>query len=152
MAAETFASFAGDLRSALEQEWGRTSLDILVNNAGFAGSTTLGSTQEETLDELFSVHFKGVYLLTQELAAPAGEGQPLLADGGRIMNLSSGLARFVTAPYAVYGSMKAAVEALTRYWAQELGPRGISVNAAAPGRWPPTSAEATCVTMHRSSR
>jgi NAD(P)-dependent dehydrogenase (short-subunit alcohol dehydrogenase family) len=120
-----FPAFAGDLRGVLG-DWGRDSFDILVNNAGISGSTVLGSTDEETVDALFAVHFKGVYLLTQTLA-------PLLADGGRIINVSSGLARFVTAPYAVYGSMKGAVEVLTRYWAAELGPRGITVNTIAPG-------------------
>jgi NAD(P)-dependent dehydrogenase (short-subunit alcohol dehydrogenase family) len=72
------------------------------------------------------VHVKGVYLLTQALL-------PLLADGGRIVNTSSGLARFTGPGYSVYGAMKGAVEVLTRYWAQELGPRGITVNVVAPG-------------------
>lgn len=129
----TFTTFATTLREALQQTWGRESLDILVNNAGFSGSTVLGSTDEETIDQLFAVHFKGVYLLTQALATDADGGAPLLADGGRIVNLSSGLARFVTKPYAVYASMKGAVEVLTRYWAHELGGRGITVNTIAPG-------------------
>jgi NAD(P)-dependent dehydrogenase (short-subunit alcohol dehydrogenase family) len=129
----SFDAFAAALRGTLRTGWGRESFDILVNNAGFAGGTVLGSTDEETIDQLFAVHFKGVYLLTQALAtAPAGTA-PLLADGGRVVNLSSGLARFVTAPYAVYASMKGAVEVLTRYWAAELGARGISVNTIAPG-------------------
>jgi NAD(P)-dependent dehydrogenase (short-subunit alcohol dehydrogenase family) len=72
------------------------------------------------------VHFKGVFFLTQQLL-------PLLADGGRIVNLSTGLTRFVGAPTAAYASVKGAVEVLTRYLAQELGPRGITVNAVAPG-------------------
>lgn len=79
------------------------------------------------------VHFKGVYLLTQALATAPEGAAPLLADGGRVVNFSSGLARFVTVPYAVYASMKGAVEVLTRYWAAELGKRGISVNTIAPG-------------------
>ncbi|MEW2492736.1 SDR family NAD(P)-dependent oxidoreductase [Streptomyces nodosus] len=129
----TFDAFAGTLRETLRSGWSRESFDILVNNAGFSGSTVLGSTDEETIDQLYAVHFKGVYLLVQALAtAPEGTA-PLLADGGRVVNFSSGLARFVTAPYAVYAAMKGAVEVLTRYWAAELGKRGISVNTVAPG-------------------
>lgn len=128
-----FAAFAGTLRGTLSAGWGRESFDILVNNAGFSGSTALGSTDEETIDQLYAVHYKGVYLLTQALATAPEGAAPLLADGGRVVNVSSGLARFVTAPYAVYASMKGAVEVLTRYWAAELGTRGISVNTIAPG-------------------
>lgn len=120
-----FPAFADQLRGVL-RDWGRDTFDILVNNAGFSGNTVLGSTDEDVIDRLFAVHYKGVYLLTQELV-------PLLADGGRIINVSTGLARFVTVPYAVYASMKGAVEVLTRYWALELGPRGITVNTIAPG-------------------
>ncbi|MFD0313158.1 SDR family NAD(P)-dependent oxidoreductase [Streptomyces flavalbus] len=128
-----YAPFTDILRETLRAGWGRDSFDILVNNAGISGHTVLGGTDEETIDLLFAVHYKGVYLLTQALAtAPEGTA-PLLADGGRIVNVSSGLARFVTMPYAVYGSMKGAVEVLTRYWALELGKRGISVNTIAPG-------------------
>ncbi|MCI2416682.1 SDR family oxidoreductase [Saccharopolyspora sp. K220] len=126
----SFADFTDALRSRLRARWGRDSFDILVNNAGFSGNTTLGNTTEDEIDELFAVHFKGVYLLTQALTTG---GTPLLADGGRIVNFSSGLARFVTSPYAVYASMKGAIEVLTRYWAAELGPRGITVNTIAPG-------------------
>jgi NAD(P)-dependent dehydrogenase (short-subunit alcohol dehydrogenase family) len=128
-----FADFAATLRQKLRDAWGRESFDILVNNAGFSGSTVLGSTDEETIDQLFAVHYKGVYLLTQALATAPEGSTPLLADGGRVVNLSTGLARFVTKPYAVYASMKGAVEVLTRYWAAELGERGISVNTIAPG-------------------
>ncbi|MEU3985383.1 SDR family oxidoreductase [Streptomyces sp. NPDC026672] len=131
--AGSFAAFADTLRETLRAEWDRESFDILVNNAGFSGSTLLGSTDEETVDQLFAVHYKGVYLLTQALATAPGGSAPLLADGGRVVNISSGLARFVTAPYAVYASMKGAIEVLTRYWAVELGKRGISVNTVAPG-------------------
>jgi NAD(P)-dependent dehydrogenase (short-subunit alcohol dehydrogenase family) len=127
-----FPAFAARLRDVLGG-WGRDSFDILVNNAGFSGNTVLGATDEETMDQLYAVHFKGVYLLTQTLAtAPEGD-RPLLADNGRVINVSTGLARFVTVPYAVYASMKGAIEVLTRYWAAELGARGISVNTIAPG-------------------
>lgn len=127
----TFAAFADTLRGTLREHWDRDSLDVLVNNAGFHVRTTLGHTTEDAMDQLFAVHVKGVYLLTQTLAA-TGE-QPLLADGGRIVNLSTGLARFVTAGNAAYAAMKGAVEVLTRYWAAELGARGITVNTVAPG-------------------
>jgi NAD(P)-dependent dehydrogenase (short-subunit alcohol dehydrogenase family) len=123
-----FPEFTGTLRGVLKT-WDRDSFDILVNNAGFAGNTVLGATDEQTIDQLFTVHFKGVYLLTQALTTDPA----LLADNGRIINVSTGLARFVTVPYAVYASMKGAVEVLTRYWAAELGPRGITVNTIAPG-------------------
>jgi NAD(P)-dependent dehydrogenase (short-subunit alcohol dehydrogenase family) len=127
-----FPAFAESLRTVLTG-WGRDSFDILVNNAGFSGNTALGSTDEETIDQLFAVHYKGVYLLTQALATAPDGTAALLADNGRIINVSTGLARFVTAPYAVYASMKGAVEVLTRYWAAELGARGITVNTIAPG-------------------
>jgi NAD(P)-dependent dehydrogenase (short-subunit alcohol dehydrogenase family) len=69
---------------------------------------------------------KGVFFLTQKLL-------PLLADGGRIVNISSGLSRFVLPGYSAYAAMKGAIEVLSRYMAKELGPRGIAVNVVAPG-------------------
>lgn len=125
--------FADTVRQTLHARWGRASFDILVNNAGFSLHTPLGTTDEEAIDRLFAVHVKGVFLLTQALATAPSGTTPLLADGGRIVNSSSGLARFVTPPYAVYGAAKGAVEVLTRYWAVELGGRGVSVNTIAPG-------------------
>jgi len=83
-------------------------------------------TTEKQFDLLVNVHFKGVFFLTQALL-------PLIADGGRIVNLSSGLARFALPGYAAYASMKGAIEVLTKYLAKELGPRGIAVNVVAPG-------------------
>ena len=121
-----FDGFVDAVRAALKETWDRDTFDHLVNNAGIAASTPLGETTSETLDSLFAVHVKGVFLLTQALV-------PLLADGGRIVNTSSGLARFTGPGYSAYGAMKGAVEVLTRYWAQELGPRGITVNVVAPG-------------------
>jgi NAD(P)-dependent dehydrogenase (short-subunit alcohol dehydrogenase family) len=78
------------------------------------------------LDGLYNVHFKGVFFLTQKLL-------PLIQDGGRIVNLSSGLTRIVVPESGAYASMKGAIEVLTRYLAKELGPRGIAVNTVAPG-------------------
>lgn len=121
-----FDGFVDAVRGALKETWDRDTFDHLVNNAGISASTPLGETAPETLDALYAVHVKGVFLLTQALV-------PLLADGGRIINTSSGLARFTGPGYSAYGAMKGAVEVLTRYWAQELGPRGITVNVVAPG-------------------
>lgn len=123
---ETFAAFATELRLALKSTWERSTFDFLVNNAGINRTAPFAEMTEAAVDELFAVHFKGVFFLTQRLL-------PLLADGGRIVNLSTGLARFTTPGYAAYASMKGAVEVLTRYLAKELGARRISVNTVAPG-------------------
>ncbi|WNE99702.1 SDR family oxidoreductase [Streptomyces luomodiensis] len=127
------SSFTATLAEVLRAAWSRENFDILVNNAGFSGDSALGTTDEETIDQLYQVHFKGVYLLTQALATAPEGSQPLLADGGRVINFSSCLSRIVTAPFSVYSAMKGAIEVLTRYWAIELGGRGISVNTVAPG-------------------
>ena len=122
-----FADFADRLRDALRSTWQRDDLDALVNNAGFAGDTPFGGIERATIESLVAVHFTGVVLLTQQLA-------PLLVDGGSILNVSTGLTRFIANPaYSVYSSMKGAIEVWTTYLARELGPRGIRVNAIAPG-------------------
>jgi NAD(P)-dependent dehydrogenase (short-subunit alcohol dehydrogenase family) len=122
-----FADFAARLRDTLQATWQRDSFDALVNNAGFSGDTPFGGIERSAIDALVAVHFTGVVLLTQQLA-------PLLADGGSILNVSTGLTRFATNPaYSVYSSMKGAIEVWTHYLARELGPRGIRVNAIAPG-------------------
>jgi NAD(P)-dependent dehydrogenase (short-subunit alcohol dehydrogenase family) len=123
---QSFAAFAGQLRDVLAQRWQRDRFDYLVNNAGIGIHASLMETTEAQFDELVNVHLKGVFFLTQKLL-------PLIADGGRIVNLSSGLARFALPGYAAYGAMKGAIEVLTRYMAKELGPRGITVNVVAPG-------------------
>ena len=105
---------------------GAERFDYLVNNAGDSHNNLIEKTTEAELDHVFAVHFKGPFFLTQKLL-------PLMNDGGRIVNLSSGLARFSYPGRASYASMKGAIEVLTRYLAKELGPRGIAVNTVAPG-------------------
>jgi NAD(P)-dependent dehydrogenase (short-subunit alcohol dehydrogenase family) len=121
-----FAPFAERLRTALRDTFGRETFDHLVNNAGHGDCALIGETTEAQFDRLVNVHFKGVYFLTQTLL-------PLVADGGRIVNLSSGLTRVTFPGYAAYAAVKGAVEVLTRYMAKELGRRGIAVNTVAPG-------------------
>jgi NAD(P)-dependent dehydrogenase (short-subunit alcohol dehydrogenase family) len=122
----TFAGFAASVRELLAGRWQRGSFDYLVNNAGIGIDAPFAQTTEAQFDELYNVHLKGVFFLTQALL-------PLIADGGRIVNVSSGLARFALPGKAAYAAMKGGVEVLTRYLAKELGPRGIAVNVIAPG-------------------
>ena len=121
-----FPAFKASLLATLKDDWGRDTIDFLVNNAGHGINAPFAETTEAQFDSLMNVHVKGVFFLTQTLL-------PVIEDGGRIVNLSTGLARFSLPGYAAYGSMKGAVEVLTRYMAKELGPRGIAVNAVAPG-------------------
>ncbi len=121
-----FEAFAVQVRQALHESWDRDSFDYLVNNAGSGHNAPFAETSEAAFDQLMNVHLKGVYFLTQTLL-------PLLADGGRIVNLSSGLARYALPGMSAYAAMKGGVEVLTRYLAKELGPRGIAVNTVAPG-------------------
>jgi NAD(P)-dependent dehydrogenase (short-subunit alcohol dehydrogenase family) len=100
--------------------------EYLVNNAGISHHRPFDQTTEAELDQLYNVHFKGVFFLTQKLL-------PLIRDCGRIVNISTGLTRVAVPGSSAYASMKGAVEVLTRYLAKELGPRGIAVNAVAPG-------------------
>lgn len=124
--AGSFAAFARELHRTLDKVWGRSSFDYLVNNAGSIVHKSFEETTEVDFDAMMGVHLKGVYFLTQALL-------PLLAKNGRILNVSSGLARFATPGYSAYGAMKGGIEILTRYLARELGPRGIAVNVIAPG-------------------
>jgi NAD(P)-dependent dehydrogenase (short-subunit alcohol dehydrogenase family) len=121
-----FAGFAAELRRTLDRVWGRTRFDYLVNNAGSLVHKSFEETTEDDFDAMLGVHLKGVFFLTQALL-------PLLANDGRILNVSSGLVRFATPGYAAYAATKGGVEVLTRYLARELGPRGIAVNVIAPG-------------------
>ncbi|MCZ2496710.1 SDR family oxidoreductase [Xylophilus sp. Kf1] len=121
-----FAPFVQAVRDGLRQHWQRDRFDHLVNNAGHGDYASIEQTTEAQFDRLVDVHFKGVFFLTQALL-------PVLADGGRIVNLSTGLTRFSAPGYAAYAAVKGAVEVLTRYMAKELGARGIAVNTVAPG-------------------
>jgi NAD(P)-dependent dehydrogenase (short-subunit alcohol dehydrogenase family) len=123
---KTFPEFVAEVKKTLKAKWNRDQFDFLVNNAGQGVHATFAETTEEQFDELLNVHFRGVFFLTQKLL-------PLLADGGRIVNLSSGLTRFSFPGYAAYAAMKGAVEVLTKYMAKELGHRQIAVNVVAPG-------------------
>lgn len=122
----SFNDFAQQMKDRLQQVWGRENVDYLVNNAGIGLYAPFAETSEAMFDELMNIHFKGPFFLTQQLL-------PLIADGGRILNVSTGLARLALPGYAAYASMKGAMEVLTRYQAKELGARGISVNSIAPG-------------------
>jgi len=122
----TFPAFVDAVRAALARTWQRTDFDFLVNNAGTGASVPFLETSESTFDELMKVHLKGPYFLSQKLV-------PLITEGGRILNISSGLARFSFPGSSAYAVMKGGVEVLTRYLAKELGPRKISVNTLAPG-------------------
>ena len=124
--ASSFPAFADRLKEVLAATWQRGDFDFLVNNAGIGVHAAFAETTEEQFDTLVNIHVKGVFFLTQQLL-------PLIAQGGRILNVSSGLTRFALPGYAAYASMKGAVEVLTRYLAKELGERGIAVNTIAPG-------------------
>lgn len=122
-----FQAFADQVSAVLGATWQRADFDYLVNNAGMGSDhASVIETTEEAFDLMFNVHLKGTFFLTQKLL-------PLIRDGGRILNTSSGLARFALPGYAAYAAMKGGVEVLTRYMAKELGPRHISVNTIAPG-------------------
>jgi len=122
----SFDRLVREIGTALRTNWSRDTFDFLVNNAGTAVYAPFAKTSEADFDQMVNVHLKGVFFLTQKLL-------PLINDGGRIVNLSSGLARFSMPGYSAYGTMKGAIEVLTRYLAKELGPRGITVNVVAPG-------------------
>ncbi|MBL8644212.1 MAG: SDR family oxidoreductase [Rhodospirillaceae bacterium] len=124
--AKSFPAFAETLRAALKATWGRETFDHLINNAGHGEFAMIGETTEAQFDGLFDVHVKGVFFLVQALL-------PLIADGGRIVNFSSGLTRVSYPGFSAYAAAKGAVETLTVYMARELGARGITVNTVAPG-------------------
>lgn len=123
---KSFDAFYGQLKPILKEKFNADKFDFLINNAGIGADQSFENTTEEVFDELMNIHFKGVFFLSQKAL-------PLLNDGGRIINISSGLARFSFPGKAAYGAMKGAIETLSRYMAKELGSRGIAVNVVAPG-------------------
>ena len=121
-----YPAFVRKVSEALSNTWQRDRFDKLVSNAGTGVYANFAETTEAQFDELVAVHLKGVFFLTQKLL-------PLINDGGQIVNVSSGLARFTVPGYSAYAVMKGGVEVLTRYMAKELASRGITVNTIAPG-------------------
>jgi NAD(P)-dependent dehydrogenase (short-subunit alcohol dehydrogenase family) len=122
----SFDAFGKSVATELESAFRRKQFDYLVNNAGTSLHASIAETTAAQLDEVYTVHFKAPFLLTQRLL-------PLIADGGRIINVSSGLARMTLPGSSAYGAMKAAVETFTRYAAKELAGRKITANVIAPG-------------------
>lgn len=123
---KSFDAFIGQLEAYLADKTDNAKFDFLINNAGTALYSPFMETTEEQVDAMFNIHYKGVFFLTQKAL-------PLMNDGGRIINISSGLARFAFLGSSGYGAMKGAIEVLTRYLAKELGVRGIAANVVAPG-------------------
>jgi NAD(P)-dependent dehydrogenase (short-subunit alcohol dehydrogenase family) len=123
---KNFPPFFQQLKTTLKNTFQAEAFDFLVNNAGVGVYASFADTTEAQLDELFNIHFKAPFFLTQHAL-------PILNDGGRIINISTGLARFCEPGYSAYAAMKGGIEVLTRYQAKELGARGISVNTVAPG-------------------
>lgn len=123
---KSFDAFVKNVTDHLQTATGSPNIDYLVNNAGTALYAPITDVTEEQMDDVVDIHFKGVFFLTQKLL-------PFINDGGGIVNISSGLARFATPGSSIYGSVKAGVEMLTKYMAKELGPRRIKANTVAPG-------------------
>ncbi|HEV7332139.1 MAG TPA: SDR family oxidoreductase [Flavisolibacter sp.] len=119
-------AFVKALCIELKSRWQANGIDYLVNNAGIGATIPFEQATEAHFDEFLNVHFKSVYFLTQKLL-------PYLKEGGGIVNISTGTTRFVNPGYSVYASMKGAIEVLTKYWAKELGPKGLRANVVAPG-------------------
>lgn len=123
---KSFDTFFMELSKVINEKWNRKKFDFLINNAGFGATIPFLKATEEDFDNLLNVHFKGVFFFTQKALSH-------INDQGRIINLSSGTTRFSNPGYAIYASMKGAIETLTKYLAKDLGVRGINVNVVAPG-------------------
>lgn len=123
---KSYSGFVNQLKEKLKLEFEADQLHSLVNNAGTGLYAPFDSTTEDQFDDMVNIHLKAAFFLTQKIL-------PILSDGGSIINISSGLARFSNSNYSAYAIMKAAIESLTRYQALELGKRKIRVNTVAPG-------------------
>jgi NAD(P)-dependent dehydrogenase (short-subunit alcohol dehydrogenase family) len=123
---KSFDIFIKQITEYLKEVNESPNFDFLVNNAGTALYSPVTDVTEEQMDEIFNIHYKGVFFLTQKAL-------PFINEGGAIINVSSGLSRIIYPGSSVYGSLKAGVEVLTRYLAKELGPRKIRANVVAPG-------------------
>ncbi|MEM7769329.1 MAG: SDR family oxidoreductase [Cyanobacteria bacterium P01_A01_bin.37] len=123
---QTFDGFVVQVNRGLQDIWQTEQFDFLINNAGIGINKPFTETTEEDFDRLMNIQLKGVFFLTQKLL-------PVIKDGGRIVNISTGLARFTLPGFSAYGAMKGGIEVLTRYLAKELGDRQIAVNTVAPG-------------------
>ncbi|MEM9448946.1 MAG: SDR family oxidoreductase [Cyanobacteria bacterium P01_E01_bin.6] len=123
---KTFDGFVVQVNQVLQDIWQTEQFDFLINNAGIGINKPFTETTEEDFDRLMNIQLKGVFFLTQKLL-------PVIKDGGRIVNISTGLARFTLPGFSAYGAMKGGIEVLTRYLAKELGDRQIAVNTVAPG-------------------
>ncbi|MCG6910498.1 MAG: SDR family oxidoreductase [Deltaproteobacteria bacterium] len=122
----SFDGFFSHVTDALKRNWNSARFDFLINNAGVAGRRPIGEMTEAIFDNLFNIHFKGVYFLTQKAL-------PLINDNGSVVNISSGLTRFSLPGQSAYAAMKGAIEVFTKYIAKEFAPRGIRANLVAPG-------------------
>lgn len=121
-----FDNFSGQLSAILEREFGRSDVDYLLNNAGTGLHNSLENTTYDELEDMLAIHVKGPFFLTQALL-------PYIKNGGHILNVSSGLARFSLPGSGAYAMAKGAVEVMTRYMAKEFASRQIRVNTLAPG-------------------
>ncbi|MDV6169174.1 SDR family oxidoreductase [Flavobacterium sp. DG1-102-2] len=124
--AANFDPFFEEVAKTLSSVFGASKFDYLVNNAGVGIHASFAETTIAQFDDLVNIHFKAPFFITQKALAH-------LNDGGGVINISTGLARFSTPGYAAYASMKGGMEVLTKYQAKELGARGIRSNIVAPG-------------------
>ncbi|MGW6567902.1 SDR family oxidoreductase [Streptomyces sp. NPDC054975] len=118
---------AAALWERFDEQTGGDGLDILVNNAGIAASKPFATIDEAEYDRIFAVNTKAPFFLAQQ-------GAERLRDGGRIINVSTGLSHAALMPELIaYAMSKSALDTFTRYLSKVLGGRGITVNAVAPG-------------------
>jgi len=118
--------FVHQFSHALQAKCNVPKFDFLINNAGMGETIPFEEVTEADFDKFMNVHFKSVYFLTQKLV-------PLMNDGGRIINISSGTTQSSVPGYSLYSSMKGAIEVFSRGLAKEVGHKGITVNVVAPG-------------------